>query len=152
MPQLRLKIVTPERVMMDEDVKEVSLPTPDGQITVLPHLIPLFTLISPGEIIVHGEKDKKIDLVYGGFIYVEADSKVTVLADSAEHLSELNEKEIQEAKRRAEDLKKKAVTIEEQISAEAALARSIAQLKSLRKHRHTSSKNINMDQSDRGGL
>jgi F-type H+-transporting ATPase subunit epsilon len=135
---------------MDEDVKEVSLPTPDGQITVLPNHIPLVTMISPGEIIVHGEKDRKIGLVYGGFVYVEENSQVTVLADSAEHLEELNEKEIEEAKRRAEDLKKKAVTIEEQVSAEAALARSIAQLKSLRKHRHTSTKNINMEQSDRG--
>ena len=149
MANLHLKVVTPERVMLDEDIRSVSLPTPDGQITILPEHVPLVTMITPGELIVRAEKAVRISLVYGGFVYVEADGTVTVLADSAEHLEELNEKEIEEAKRRAEDLKKKAVTIEEQVSAEAALARSIAQLKTLRKHRHTSSRNIGVDQSNR---
>ena len=149
MPQLHLKVVTPERVMFDEDITSVSLPTPDGQITVLPNHIPLVTMITPGELIVRAEKAQKISLVYGGFVYIEADGLITIMADSAEHLEELNEKEIEDAKRRAEDLKKKAVTIEEQVSAEAALARSIAQLKTLRKHRHTSTKNIGIDQTNR---
>lgn len=148
MPQLHLKVVTPERVLMDEDVKSVSLPTPDGQITVLINHIPLVTMISPGEIIVKGDKSQKIGLVYGGFVYVEANGLVTVLADSAEHLEELNEKEIIEAKKRAEDLRKNAGTnIGQQAEAEAALARSIAALKTLRKHRHTAPKNIQIDQS-----
>lgn len=135
---------------MDEDIKAVSLPTPDGQITVLPNHIPLVSMIIPGEIIVKGETAQKIGLVYGGFVYIEADGQITVLADSAEHLEELNEKEIIEAKKRAEELRKNAGTnIGQQAEAEAALARSIAQLKTIRKHRHTSPKNIGVDQTDR---
>ncbi|MDZ4285011.1 MAG: F0F1 ATP synthase subunit epsilon, partial [Patescibacteria group bacterium] len=45
---LHIKIITPERVVLEEDVDSLSLPTPDGEITVLPNHRPLVSLLATG--------------------------------------------------------------------------------------------------------
>ena len=45
---LQFKIVTPERVVFEDTVSEVILPTVDGEIAVLPNHIPLVTLLAAG--------------------------------------------------------------------------------------------------------
>ncbi|MFA5934252.1 MAG: F0F1 ATP synthase subunit epsilon, partial [Candidatus Paceibacterota bacterium] len=49
--QLKLKIVTPERLIMEEMVDQVSLPTTLGEITVLPNHIPLITGLTSGDVV-----------------------------------------------------------------------------------------------------
>ena len=48
--KLKLEITTPERTVFTEEVNEVIIPTPLGEIGVLPHHIPLVSLLCPGEI------------------------------------------------------------------------------------------------------
>ncbi|HBA45988.1 ATP synthase F1 subunit epsilon [Candidatus Nomurabacteria bacterium RIFCSPLOWO2_02_40_28] len=109
--QLKLKIVTPERLVLEELVDQVSLPTTLGEITVLPEHIPLITGLSSGDIValVHG--DHVPMAVVGGFIEVknnfEGMTEVAVMADFAEHVGELTEEKIEEAKTRAEEMRKK---------------------------------------------
>ena len=109
--QLKLKIITPERLVLEEMVDQVSLPTTLGEITVLPEHIPLITSLASGDIValINGEHIPMA--VVGGFIEVKQDeNKVTtvaVLADFAEHLSELSDDKIEKAKADAEELKKK---------------------------------------------
>ena len=47
---MRFQIITPERVVFSDEINQVSLPTEDGEITVLPHHIPLVTILKPGEL------------------------------------------------------------------------------------------------------
>ena len=47
--QLKLKIVTPERLVLEEMVDQVSLPTTLGEITILPDHIPLITGLASGK-------------------------------------------------------------------------------------------------------
>jgi len=105
--QIKFKIITPDRVLIDELVDQVSLPTISGEITILPHHIPLVTQLSRGDIVaVVGEEYIPVAVV-GGFARIDG-SEVAVLADFAEHVSELTDEAITKAKNRAEELKKLA--------------------------------------------
>ena len=107
--QLKLKIVTPERLILEEFVDQVSLPTVKGEITILPDHIPVITELVSGDVVavVNGEHIPMA--VVGGFVEVKKNEQMTevaVLADFAEHVSELSDAQIEKAKARAEELKK----------------------------------------------
>jgi F-type H+-transporting ATPase subunit epsilon len=108
--QLKLKIVTPERLILEEMVDQVSLPTTLGEITVLPHHIPLITGLMSGDVVAFVGGEHVPMAVVGGFVEVKqnekGDTEVAVLADFAEHMSELGDEKIIQAKARAEELKK----------------------------------------------
>lgn len=107
--QLKLRIVTPERLMLEEQVDEVSLPTPLGEITVLPDHIPLITSLASGDVVATTAGDQVPFAVVGGFLEVKkvnGMTEVAVLADFAEHVSALTEEEIARAKSRALELRK----------------------------------------------
>ena len=110
MKQLKLKIVTPERLVLEEMVDQVSLPTVLGEITVLPDHIPLITSLTSGDVVALSGGELVPMAVVGGFVEVKwNDGKITevaVLADFAEHVSEISDEKIEQAKMRAEELKK----------------------------------------------
>jgi F-type H+-transporting ATPase subunit epsilon len=107
--QLKLKIVTPERLVLEEMVDQVSLPTTTGEITILPEHIPLISGLASGDIVAYINGEHVPMAVVGGFIEVKKNdsgiTEVAVLADFAEHVSELNDIAIEKAKARAEELK-----------------------------------------------
>jgi F0F1-type ATP synthase epsilon subunit len=76
--------------------------------------------------------------VSGGFIHIEQDGKATVLAETAELGHELDLSVIEEAKKRAEDVMKRAVSADDVsfAAAAAALERELARYKVALKHRH----------------
>lgn len=102
---LNLKVITPEKVVLDEQVTQVTLPTVEGEITILPGHIPLVTLLGKGDIV--GIKDNEsIPLaIVGGFVRVTGD-EVAIMADFAEHVSVLTDEEIEKAKTKAALLQK----------------------------------------------
>jgi len=108
--QLKLKIVTPERLILEEMVDQVSLPTTLGEITVMPDHIPLITELASGDVVAYVNGEHVPMAVVGGFIEVKKNeeniTEVAVLADFAEHLTELSDDKIEKAKARAEELKK----------------------------------------------
>lgn len=109
--KLRLKIVTPERLVLEEMVDQVSLPTTLGEITVLPDHIPLITGLSSGDVVAYSGGEHVPMAVAGGFLEVKTNeqgiTEVAVLADFAEHMGELSDEKIEQAKLRAEELKEK---------------------------------------------
>jgi F-type H+-transporting ATPase subunit epsilon len=110
MKQLKFKIITPERLVLEEMVDQVSLPTTLGEITVLPDHIPLITSLTSGDVVALVNGEYVPMAVVGGFLEVKKDENdvttVAVLADFAEHLSELSDERIEKAKAEAEKLKK----------------------------------------------
>jgi F-type H+-transporting ATPase subunit epsilon len=109
--QLKLKIVTPERLVLEEVVDQVSLPTTLGEITVLPDHIPLITGLASGDVVAYTDGEHVPMAVVGGFVEVKQNEKgeteVAVLSDFAEHVAELSEEKIEQARARAEELRKK---------------------------------------------
>jgi len=108
--QLKLKIVTPERLILEEMVDQVTLPTIEGEITILPEHIPLISGLVSGDVVAITNGEHIPMAVVGGFLEVkknkEGNTEVAVLADFAEHVSELTEEKIEKAKARALELKK----------------------------------------------
>jgi len=86
-------------------VDQVSLPTTEGEITILPDHIPLITGLASGDIVAMTNGEHLPMAVVGGFVEVKKDEKgntlVVVLADFAEHVRELSEDKV-----KAEELRK----------------------------------------------
>lgn len=111
--KLKLKIVTPEKIVFEEEVDQVSIPTTTGEITVLPDHIPLISELASGDVVAFTDSEHVPFAVVGGFVEVKSveftsdkHTEVAILADFAEHVSELSDEAIEKAKTRAEELKK----------------------------------------------
>ncbi len=129
MSDIRLEIVTAERVVFSEDVDAVVAPGIEGELGILPHHAPLMTMLQPGELRVRKGGEELFLVVSGGFLEVRPD-RVIVLADAAERVEEIDIARAEEAKRRAEErLSMPAAPELDLARTEAALRRSIARLK-----------------------
>jgi len=105
---IKFQIVTPERIILEEDIRQVSVPTRDGEITVLPDHIPLVASLLPGVVEIKTKNGQnEIMAISGGFLEVLRD-KVVILADTAERGQEIDLARAEEAHQRAEELKEKA--------------------------------------------
>jgi F-type H+-transporting ATPase subunit epsilon len=101
--KLHLKIVTPERTLLEEDVDQVSIPTTEGEITVLPGHIALIASMKSGDLVAVSNGEAIPIAVVGGFVEIK-DNTVAVLADFAEPVSELTDEAIEKAKAYAAEL------------------------------------------------
>ncbi|MGA2715412.1 MAG: ATP synthase F1 subunit epsilon [Bryobacteraceae bacterium] len=92
-----LQLVSPERVLVEEQVDEVQIPGLDGYLGVLPGHAPLLSELKAGGVLTYrsGAAGEKVIAVYGGFVEVQAD-RVRILVDFAERKEEIN---VEEARR-----------------------------------------------------
>lgn len=137
MNTINLQIVTIEKKIFDEKVDSISLPTPMGEIGILPNHVPLVTSLTEGEIKI--EKGKEISNLTctGGFAQIQP-NKVIVLTDAAEHAEDIDVKRAEAAKKKAEETMKKAgIKKPEYGVAAAALRRSLIRIQVARKVRGT---------------
>ncbi len=107
--KLKLKIITPERLILEEMASQVTLPTTEGEITILPDHIPLISGLSSGDLVAQINGEPVPIAIVGGFVEVKwnkDETEVAVLADFAEPVAELSEDKIAQAKARSEELKK----------------------------------------------
>ena len=93
---MRLEIITAERVVFEGDVDVVVAPGSEGELGILPHHATLMTMLQPGELRYRQGGDESYLAVSGGFMEVTGD-RVTVLADTAERVEEIDEARVQEA-------------------------------------------------------
>lgn len=93
---MRLEIITAERVVFEGDVDVVVAPGSEGELGILPHHATLMTMLQPGELRYRQGGDESYLAVSGGFMEVTGDW-VTVLADTAERVEEIDEARVQEA-------------------------------------------------------
>src|SRR3989338_2046666 len=98
---LHVELITPDRTVFDGDADSISLPTPEGEITVLPHHLPLISIVTAGSITVRKGRDEQLFAVSRGVIEVDGTS-LRVLVDTADRAEELEEAAIEKAKAAAE--------------------------------------------------
>lgn len=137
---IQLSVITPERTVYDAQVDQVTLPTTEGEITVLPNHIPMVSVLAPGELRVRVGDEVVPLAVAGGFIEVLPGSRVAVLADDALRVEELDIAAIEAARDRARRAleEKRHVDDTSFADAAAALQRELARLRVARKYRHGS--------------
>ncbi|MDH5605373.1 MAG: ATP synthase F1 subunit epsilon [Anaerolineae bacterium] len=134
---IRCEIVSQDRMVFEGDVDIVVLPGTAGEMGVLPNHAPLLTTLNFGVIKVRTGSEEKIFTVAGGVAEVQPDI-VTVLADAAEDLEEIDLARAEAAKKRAEDLLEQGPPsgeIDSFLAIEAALRRSTLRLEAVRKYR-----------------
>lgn len=135
--QLKFELITPEKVVFSTEVDQVTLPTMDGEITILPGHIPLVAQLVPGvaSLKINGRSEDVA--VSGGFIQVDGQGKVTALADTAERGVNLNLEDIEKAKQRAEEVMHSAARGDDETFARAAaeLERELARYRVALKYR-----------------
>jgi len=113
--KIQFKIATPERIIFQEEVIQITIPTVEGDITILPDHMPLVGILKPGVIEFKRNKEEiEIISVSGGFVEITK-AEVVILADTAERAEEINEKRVEEAKKRAEELKRQ-VKVEDKVN------------------------------------
>ena len=100
--KIKFEIVTQEKVILKEMILQITAPTEEGEITVLPNHTPLIANLKPG-IIELKKEDKSIEIISlsGGFIEVLR-NKIVILADTAERAEDIDEKKAEEARQQAE--------------------------------------------------
>jgi F-type H+-transporting ATPase subunit epsilon len=99
--KIRLRVVTPSRLLLDEEVDEVTAPGALGEFGVLPNHIAFLSLLEPGEMSYKHGATKRYLAISGGYAEV-LDNVMTVLAPAAEFAAEIDSGRAQRAKERAE--------------------------------------------------
>ena len=99
---LYLEIVTPERVLYQGDIKNITAPGAYGEFMVLPEHAPFFTSLEIGTLRFQTESgEQQWAAVHGGYFEV-LDNRVTVLSNHAELAHEIDIERAMKAKARAE--------------------------------------------------
>lgn len=106
MKTLKLKIATPEKVIYENEINQVSIPTMDGEITVLPDHLPLISVLKAGEMRIKDKEGEQILAVSGGFLEVRGQNEIVILADNAERATEIDIDRAEQARLRAEEMMK----------------------------------------------
>jgi F-type H+-transporting ATPase subunit epsilon len=129
-----LKLIAPDGVKYEADAIEASLPTPDGQITILPNHMPVISLLAPGGILLKIDGKEHVLATEGGIVEI-ANNTVKILADTAEDIDSLDALKIEEAKKHAESLLSNAKNDIEYADAVAHLEKQIAKLSILKRRK-----------------
>lgn len=131
---LNLKIVTPEKLIFEGLVDQVNVSTSDGEIGILPNHASLMAKIKPGELRVKKSGKTDVMAVGEGFLQV-SNNTLTIMADLAQDVSDIDERAVEEAKKRAEQALSQKLSDEEYADTLAVLEKSLAQLRVKRRHR-----------------
>jgi F-type H+-transporting ATPase subunit epsilon len=133
---IRCEIVSQDRMVYEGDVDIVVLPGMDGEMGVLPHHAPLLTTLKYGIIKVRVKGAEQVFAVAGGVAEIQPDI-ITVLADAAENVQEIDVARAEAARRRAEDALAKARPddVDTLLALENALRRSNLRLDAVKRFR-----------------
>ncbi len=132
-----LEIITPEKVILKEEIDSVTIPTVTGEITVLPNHINLLTQIIPGEMIVKINRKNNHLAITGGFLQINHNN-LTLLANYAIRSEEIDIEKAIAAQKRAEEIlnnKEKGLTEQDFATAHSEMGRAILEIKVAKKRR-----------------
>ena len=136
MSKLAISIVTPEKIIYEEQgIDSISLPTTQGEITILPKHIPLIAKVTPGEIVIRKDSKETSLVTTQGFLKLDSDGSASILADYAIRSEEVEIAKVLEAKKKAEESMNAKRTEKEFAIAEADLRRTLIELKVAQKRR-----------------
>ena len=137
MKTILLKIMTPEQLVSEQTVTQITLPIQDGIITIFPDHIPYIGALKAGEVIIHASENTKEEIAFavsGGFVDFH-DNALTLLADTAEYMEAIDIARAEEARERAALLMTgDHIDAEEYARAAASLERQLVRLRVARKH------------------
>ena len=146
---IQCEIVSQDRTVFQGDVDIVILPGTSGEMGILPHHAPVLTILKNGVIKIRREGKEELFTVAGGVAEVQPDI-ITILADGAENIEEINVTRAQAARKRAEDAIAGINPDEDHdtyMIMEAALRRSNLRLDAIRRYRKVNTRISEQEQT-----
>lgn len=138
---LSLKIATPEKLVYEEkELDSVTMPTSEGEITVLPNHIPLVVKIAPGEVVAKRKGIEHSLVTMQGFMHLDVEGNIVILSDYAIRSEDVELAKVEEAKKKAEVAMREKVSQKDFAIAEAELRKTVLELKTANKRRTMSTK------------
>lgn len=133
---IRCEIVSQDRLVYEGEADIVLVPGVRGEMGILPNHAPLLSTLSLGILKVRYQNEERVFTVTGGVIEVQPDL-VTILADAAESVEEINVMRAEEARKRAEEYLKAGPPKDSDAytAMEAALRRSTLRLEAVKRYR-----------------
>jgi F-type H+-transporting ATPase subunit epsilon len=128
MATLNLKIITPERIVLDSQVDQVTAVANDGELTILPGHEPLVTTLAVDVLRYKVKGEEETAAIIGGIMNVNA-GEVEILSDMAELDVEIDEARATQAKSRLEAEKTQKTDKLDAYITEMALSRAMVRLK-----------------------
>ena len=128
---VQVRVVSLEESLFEGEAGFVIANGGDGELGILPGHAPLLTTLRPGPVVIKsapGERDEQVIVVSGGFMEVLPD-RVTVLADAAEHATDVTEQQAEAARQRAAEALRGDVPPEQAARMELELAMAEARLR-----------------------
>jgi len=130
--KLQLSIVTPDRLILTEEVDQVNVPGVEGDLGILYDHAPILTTMRPGRFSYEllGEKGKETIhmIISGGYLGV-TDNRVIVLAEAVEFLDEIDKERAKASLVKAEEALANAdLSDDEFAEAQNRLFRAVARL------------------------
>lgn len=123
----KLKVITPERVFYEGDVRMVEFNTTEGEIGIYKGHVPMTVIVRPG-ILTISENDRiKNAALHAGFVEILEDS-VTILAEVIEWPEEIDKQRAEAALSRAEERLRTKTPETDILRAETSLQRAIARI------------------------
>ncbi len=133
---IRCEIVAQDRAVWSGEADMVVIPGSSGDMGILPNHAPLLTTLRYGFLRVRHGGQEEVFTVAGGVAEVLPD-RVTILADVAEHVDEIDEQRAEAARQRAEALLKEGPPPDPDtyLRIQAALRRANLRLEAVRRYR-----------------
>lgn len=145
---IRCEIVSQDRMVYEGDADIVVLPGSEGEMGILPHHAPVLTTLKYGIITVRAQGQEEHFTVAGGVAEIQPEI-ITILADAAENVDEIDVSRADAARKRAEEMLAKGVPADTDsyLAMEAALKRSNLRLDAARRFRKVSKRSHLTDES-----
>ena len=134
MNSLRLKVITPRKIVMEKQVSSVSVPTADGEITVLPHHAHLFSLLIEGIVKIRKDGDEDALAIGGGYLETNGET-VTILVSRAYGQDEIDKELTNKAVEEAKHILSKSTDEKERNEAMSILRRSVIDSKLMKRRK-----------------
>ncbi len=138
---IRCEVVSQDRMVFQGDADIVILPGSEGEMGILPNHAPLLTTLRLGIIKVRHQGKEEYFTVAGGIAEIQPDI-VTILADAAENVEEIDEARAEAARKRAEEMLAKGTPADTDayLKIEAALRKSNLRLDAVKRFRRVTAK------------
>lgn len=135
MTTVQLKVITPARIVFEEEITSITAPSVEGEITVLPRHENFFTMLKEGIVTIRRAQKEDEYLAIGGGYFETNGEQITVLVSKAYNQDELDAKQVEKARSDAQKVLEQTKDQTERQQALATMRRLDIDLQLLQKRR-----------------
>ena len=99
--KITVEIITPDKLILNTEANEVTIPSYEGQMGILKDHIPLITFLRPGVIFIQGQEEQKYYVEEGTVEF--SNNNLLILTSKARNLTDLNQSFIEDLLNQAEN-------------------------------------------------